>query len=459
MLNRACAVSLFTVASLVACAGAAAPASSSPGSLISSASTSAQKGHWDDFLSCFTPEARKQLMVSLAKPVFAAASANDDLESELDRRLSSLGASRSTILSGKDLSRQTRFVELLVDFAGQNDIGIASYWTSPESFRLNSQQTIAYFESSQQNGVPTSFSVVKIDGLYRLDMQANNGNSDHMATASNANNQVSENGSWIAPGLFPSLREALSAMKTALPYTPDAAWSAGVPSSHPDLNPGQTVLASFPAPNGSSVHVCMLLGLEDGRARLLTADGTLVEGVPGALVSPIDSLDQHIGRGPQTGESVLAFRKDGASFFGTIRGFEHGAPIVAYYDRDLGATQSGAMSAVVPVNQKQCVMYQMVAFECAGGVETGLCVAQTDGFLWLITSGGLTPTSHDDAQLLAWTGTDTNAGLEQFRGVSGNRLASADLLGTSANLELEIMPNLMPFPAYAVGGVDTDNDN
>ena len=455
MLNRACAVSLLTVASLVACAGAATPAASSPANLVSNASQAAQKAQWDQFLDCFTPEARKQLMVSLARPIFSAASANDGLESELDRLMNSLGASRSTILSGKDLSRQARFVELLVGFAQQNQIQIPAYWTAPGSLSLNADKSVASFGSSQQNGVPTSFSLVNNNGSFQFAPSGTQTNTT-MPTAQAGNTQ---SGPWVAHGVFPEFRQALGAMKHAQTYTPDAQWSAGVPSTQPDLNPGQTVLAAFPSQNGSTLHVCMLMGLNDGVARLLTSDGLLVEGVPGSLISSLDDLSKHIGRDAQTGDSVLAFRADGASFFGTITGFESGAPMVAYFDSDQQQQRTSTMCAVVPVNQSECVMYQMLAFECDGGIETGLCVAQRDTMMWLLSSGGLEVRSNDEVQLLAWTGTDTDSGLEQFRANSGNALASADFMPNGANIDLEITPHLMPFPAYAVGGVDTDNDN
>lgn len=455
MLTRACAVSLLTVASLVSSAGAASSANAStPADLAGNASDAAGEAHWERFLECFTPSARKQLLVSLARPVFGAASADRDLESELERRLRSLGASCSTVLSGSDLSRQARFVELLVAFAQQNHVEIDPYWTGAGTFRVNPDKSVALVGSKPENGVPTSFSVVKFDGGFRFAMQPDTGTNVQAASGTR-----DADASWIAPGQFPSLRDALSAMSSAPAYTPDSAWSAGVPATQPDVDPGQTVLAAFPAPNGSNVHVCMVLGVRDGRARLLTTDGTLVEGVPGALVCPIDTLSQHIGRGPKAGEPVLAFRSDGASFFGTIARFDNGAPVVTYYDSDDNRTETSRMCAVVPVNQGQCAMYQMVAFECAGGVETGLCVAQTDGHLWLITSGELTLTPHHEAQLLTWTGTDTRAGLERFRGVSGAHLASADLLRGGQSIELQITPDLMTFPAYAVGGVDTDNAN
>lgn len=458
MMNRACAVSILVAASLISAAGAATANPTSPKALVSAASNAAEQAQWDAFLECFTPAARKQLMVSLAKPIFSVASANNDLESELERRLNSLGVSKSMILSGKDLSRQARFIELLVDFAKQNNIRVASYWTNPGSFTLNGDNSVANLGSSQQNGVPTSFVLTSHNGSFLFDLPVEQ-NAKSPMTPSNAQANASQSGPWIAKGLFPEYRTALSAMKHASFYTPNADWFAGVPSVQPDLNPGQIVVAAFPGQSGSTLHVCMLMGLKNGQAQLLTSDGSFIAGVPGAMIAQIDNLADHIGRDAQAGDTVLAFAKDGSSYFGRVTGFENGAPVVSYYNAAQGSTQTGAMGAALPVNQSQCVMYQMLAFECDGAIDTALCVAQTPGVVWLATPGGLEARSADEVQLLAWSGTDTADGVEQFSAQNSVALASADFLPAGAQLQLEITSALTPFPAYAVGGVDTDNDN
>ncbi len=464
MLNRACAVSLIAVASLVAGAGAATTATS-PQGLTSTVSSAAAKGQWDLFLECFTPSARKSLMVSLAKPIFSAASANDNLEGELARRLDSLGVSKSAILSGKDLSRQARFVELLFEFSRQNNIAVPTIFTNANALKLSGDGATASIGTTQQNGVPTSFVLVSQSGGYLFDLPSSPNTtagafSKPSSPAQNTHSAQVSSGSWIKPGLFPEFRDALKSMRNAPSETPAADWFTQAPSRELDANPGQIVYAYFPGDDGNNLHVCMLMGLSRGTAKLLTQDGTIVSSVPASLVTPASMIEQQVGRAPMTGDSVLAIRHDGGAFYGQITGFENNAPIVSYFDRSRGQMVRGAMDAAIPLSNTQSPVFQMLAFSCDGEVESGLCVASYDGGVWMVTPEGLESRSGDQVQLLTWVGTDTREGVELFQPSTQNAMAfSGNLLPTGTNFEIELTPALYPTPTYTLGGVDTDNDN